>query len=243
MWPGVGVCASWFDASMVPHPDVPRPELIVFDVNETLSDMRPLADRFVEVGLPEHEAQTWFAGLLRDGFALTSVGVNPAFADLASEALRLRLHGRTPEADIGSAVETVMGAFGGLSLHPDVAAGVRALREQDIRLVTLSNGSTSVAEGLLDRAGLGEEFERLLSVADGPAWKPAAGAYERALEVCGVSAGEAMLVAVHPWDIDGAARAGLRTGWLRREAAGYPAYFLRPEVEADDLEALAATLG
>ena len=78
---------------MVPHSDVPRPTLIVFDVNETLSDMRPLADRFVEVGLPAHEAQTWFAGLLRDGFALTSVGVNPGFADLAAEALRLRLRG------------------------------------------------------------------------------------------------------------------------------------------------------
>ena len=135
-----------------------------------------------------------------------------------------------------------MGAFGGLSLHPDVAAGVHALREQGIRLVTLSNGSTAVAEGLLERAGLTDDFEQLLSVADGPAWKPAAGAYGRALEVCGVPAEEAMLVAVHPWDIDGAARAGLRTGWLRREAPGYPAYFLRPEVEVNDLEDLAATL-
>ncbi len=219
------------------------PTLIVFDVNETLSDLSPLAGRFAEVGLPGHEAQTWFAGLLRDGFALTSVGVNPAFADLAAESLRLRLRGRTPEAGIDAAVDTVMGAFGALSLHPDVGAGVRALRGAGIRLVTLSNGSAAVAEGLLGRAGLLEEFEALLSVADGPAWKPAAGAYERALEACDVPAGEAMLVAVHPWDIDGAARAGLRTGWLRRGAAGYPAYFLRPEVEADDLEALAATLG
>ena len=44
-----------------------------------------------------------------------------------------------------------------------------------------------------------------------------------------------MLVAVHPWDIDGAARAGLRIGWLNRRGACYPAYFDAAEVEAVDL--------
>ena len=60
------------------HPDNPdpveRPTLLVFDVNETLSDMAPLADRFVDVGTPEHLAKLWFAELLRDGFAVTVAG-------------------------------------------------------------------------------------------------------------------------------------------------------------------------
>ena len=227
---------------MIP-PHVKAPSVIIFDVNETLSQMGPMAATFETVGLARHEQEAWFAGLLRDGFALTSVGENPDFADLASTSLRLRLQGRCPEEDLEDRVATVMQAFGELGVHPDVAAGVRALRAAGIRLVTLSNGSTSVAEGLLRRAGLADELETLMSVADGPAWKPAAAAYHRALEVCGVPAQEAMLVAVHPWDIDGAARAGLRTGWLRRGAAGYPSYFHAAEVEADDLEGLAEKLG
>jgi FMN phosphatase YigB (HAD superfamily) len=48
----------------------PRPIVIVFDVNETLSDMAPMARRFADVGAPELLAQVWFASLLRDGFAL-----------------------------------------------------------------------------------------------------------------------------------------------------------------------------
>lgn len=53
-------------------PDGPgRPYLVVFDVNETLSDMSPLAARFEDVGAPSLTAQIWFAELLRDGFALT----------------------------------------------------------------------------------------------------------------------------------------------------------------------------
>jgi len=56
-------------------PDGPRkPELLIFDVNETLSDMSPMVDRFEDVGAPSHVARSWFAGLLRDGFALTVVG-------------------------------------------------------------------------------------------------------------------------------------------------------------------------
>ena len=218
------------------------PSLIVFDVNETLSDMSPLAEKFETVGLLPHEREAWFAGLLRDGFSLTSVGENPDFAQLAAESLRLRLRGRCREEDLDQHVDTVMRAFGELGVHPDVVAGIRSLRSARIRLVTLSNGSTSVAEGLLERAGITDEFEKLMSVAEGPAWKPAAESYRRALDVCGVPAAEAMLVAVHPWDIDGAARAGLRTGWLRRGAAGYPSYFRAAEVEVADLQELAAAL-
>jgi 2-haloacid dehalogenase len=51
-------------------PDGPRrPLVIVFDVNETLSDMSSMGQRFEDVGAPAHLAKTWFAGLLRDGFA------------------------------------------------------------------------------------------------------------------------------------------------------------------------------
>jgi 2-haloacid dehalogenase len=154
--------------------------------------------------------------LLGGPFALTSAGENPDFAQLAAQSLRLRLRGRCREEDLDQHVDTVMQAFGQLGVHPDVVAGIRSLRSTGIRIVTLSNGSTSVAEGLLERAGIADEFEELMAVADGPAWKPAAGSYRRALEVCGVQADQAMLVAVHPWDIDGAARAGMRTAWLRR---------------------------
>jgi hypothetical protein len=36
--------------------------LIVFDVNETLSDMAPMGKRFADVGAPELLAKIWFAG-------------------------------------------------------------------------------------------------------------------------------------------------------------------------------------
>ena len=55
--------------------------------------MAPIAARFQEVGSPQHLAKTWFAGLLRDGFALTVGQANPSFASLGAEGLRVVLSG------------------------------------------------------------------------------------------------------------------------------------------------------
>ncbi len=217
------------------------PTLVVFDVNETLSDMSPMASRFDEVGLPGHLAATWFAGLLRDGFALTITRANPSFAELAEDALRGLLQGVASDAD--AATEHVMSGFARLPLHADVADGIRALQALGPRLVTLSNGSTAVAEGLLERNGLGDAFDTLMSVQDAPSWKPAAPAYHYALETCRVAAADAMLVAVHPWDIHGAHAAGLRTAWINRTGSRYPRTMHRAEIEATSLTELAQILG
>lgn len=219
-----------------------RPALLIFDVNETLSDMSSMGQWFEEVGAPAHLAKTWFAGLLRDGFALTTVGVSEPFARIAAEALRANLHGLPLNRDTEDAVEHIMAGFTGLPVHADVPKGTEALSGLGIRLVTLSNGSASVAESLLDRAGIRGHFEALLSVEQAGIWKPGAGAYAYALEQCGVDPMDAMLVAVHPWDIDGAARAGLGAAWINRDDGVYPAYFKFPDLRARSLIQLAEQL-
>ncbi len=218
------------------------PRVLIFDVNETLSDMSPLTQRFTEVGAPAHLAAAWFAGLLRDGFALTAVAASDSFAHIASESLRVGLHGVALSCTVEEAVSRIMGGFAELPVHADVPDGIRALAGLGIRLVTLSNGSASVAEALFDRASIREHFERLLTVEDAGRWKPAPEAYAYALEQCGVDPEDAMLVAVHPWDIDGASRAGLATAWLDRTGGPYPDYFTQPDLRASSLSTLAEQL-
>ncbi len=225
-------------------PDGPRPpRLLIFDVNETLSDMSPMAKRFEDVGAPAHLATTWFAGLLRDGFALTAVDSSDSFAHIAAESLRVGLHGLPLNRGAADAVSHIMDGFAGLPVHADVPDGIGGLGGLGIRLVTLSNGSAAVAEALFDRAGIREHFERLLTVEDAGRWKPAPEAYAYALQQCGVDPEEAMLVAVHPWDIDGASRAGLATAWVNRTGGPYPQYFGAPALQAVSLTDLADQLG
>ena len=216
-------------------PTLRRPRVIVFDVNETLSDMSPLSHRFTDVGAPAELASLWFASVLRDGFALTAAGAARPFADLASGLLAVMLPRETLNREIDDAVEHIMGGFMGLDVHPDVADGITALAALDLRLITLSNGAVGVAQQLLEGAGVRGQIESVLSVEAAGAWKPAAQAYRYALDRCGVEPHEAMLVAVHPWDIEGAHRAGLSTAWINRTGTTYPSYFEAPDFTASSL--------
>ncbi|MFC5929943.1 haloacid dehalogenase type II [Cryobacterium melibiosiphilum] len=219
-----------------------RPRVILFDVNETLSDMAPLADRFTAVGAPAHLAALWFSGVLRDGFALTAAGSPASFGEIATDSLRRQFSELPSRRGADEAVAHVMTGFGALELHPDVAAGLASLAEAGLRLATLSNGAARVAETLLGAAGVRDAFERVLSVDDAPAWKPAPGAYEYAVGTLAVAPSDVMLVAVHPWDIHGAARAGLQTAWLNRAGSAYPGYFAQPTVSIRSLTDLVGSL-
>ncbi len=221
----------------------PAPSVVVFDVNETLSDMSPMAGRFADVGAPEHLAKLWFASLLRDGFALAAAGARERFAVIGEAALRTVLTGVSLDRDLDSAVEHVMAGFTQLPVHPDVPDGVRALRSTGRRLVTMSNGSAQVAEKLFSDAGIRDEFEALLSVEDAGAWKPDREAYDYAARTCDTAPDDMVLVAAHPWDIDGAARAGMHTAWINRNGTLYPGHFTPPEHTVTALTDLADQLG
>ncbi len=219
-----------------------RPSVVVFDVNETLSDLSPMADRFTDLGVPGSMAKQWFAELLRDGFALTAAGASGKFSVVGEGVLRSLLEPEKLDRDLDEAVQHVMSGFTALPVHSDVPDGVRALRDLGLRLITLTNGSTAVSEKLFGQAGIRDAFEALLSVEDAGAWKPDPASYAYAARTCRVEAAEMLLVAVHPWDIDGASRAGLSTAWVSRAGRDYPGYFRPPTYAVRALPELAALL-
>lgn len=219
-----------------------RPAAILFDVNETLSDMAPMADRFAEVGAAPEAAKLWFATLLRDGFALTAAGENPTFADVGASVLRGLLRSEELDRSLDEAVRHIMDGMSALKLHPDVADGIRDLKGRGFRLATLSNGSTALADKLFSTAGVRDEVEQLLSVADAPAWKPDERAYQYAAGQLGLDVSELLLVAVHPWDIHGASSAGAQTAWINRSGGAYPDHFRAADYTVGALPELAEVL-
>jgi 2-haloacid dehalogenase len=47
---------------------------------------------------------------------------------------------------------------------------------------------------------------------------------------------------VHPWDLHGAARAGLRTAWIDRHGSPWPGYARTPDLRVSGVRELAARL-
>ena len=222
---------------------MPSPTLVLFDVNETLSDLEPLRNRFEQVGAPGRLLEVWFASTLRDGFALTVAGGYADFRTVALGVLRgLLMQVETLRHDADAAAEHVLAGFGELDVHADVAEGMHKLADAGVRMATLTNGAAEIAEKLLERAGLANLVEARLSVEAVKRWKPAPEPYLNAARELGVAPGECALVAAHPWDVDGAKRAGLQGAWLNRTRSRYPDFFQRPDASGETLGSLADAL-
>lgn len=209
-------------------------DAVVFDVNETLSDLTPLRARFVDVGLPAGTVDSWFAGVLRDGFALAAAGDFRPFGAIAAGNLR----GALTDDEIAH----VLAGFRELDTHPDVPEGIRALAAAGYRLITLTNGAAAMSEPMFARAGVLDLLEHRLSVEDVQRWKPAPEAYRHAARTVGAALERMAMVAVHPWDIHGAQRVGMLGVWVNRDGQTYPAYLPEPDVTITDLRELPGAL-
>lgn len=208
-------------------------QLVVFDVNGTLFSMSPVADRLAEVGL-DGQMDVWFARILRDGFAAAAAGGFAAFADLARHHLQVLLEAQGAESSDES-FEHVIGGFEQVVAHPDVEPGLRRLADAGVPVVTMTNGTVDITRRFLERAGLDRFVEATYDVAMARQWKPASGAYRFVVDRHEVDPRDAVMVAVHPWDLQGAAAAGLATAWINRSGARYPEPFPAPDVRGRSL--------
>jgi 2-haloacid dehalogenase len=207
-----------------------RPDVVAFDVNETLLDLAPVQAALVEHGQPAELLATVFARTLLTGFAAATVGSWCPFR-AAFEASLAQLTGLSP-ADCSAVAD----AFLEMSPHPDVEPALRRLTEAGVRVVTLTHGSAGVAEAGLARGGLTPLVERMLTTESIRAWKPNREAYLWAVGVCDVPPARMALVAAHSWDVLGARRAGLTTGFTSgRSERVYTAVFEPPHVQGSTL--------
>jgi 2-haloacid dehalogenase len=130
--------------------------------------------------------------------------------------------------------------------HPDVENGLKTLRSNGFRLVTLTNSPPNPhGPSPLEHAGLGGYFERQFSVDRHRTYKPDPAVYRYACEELSVEPGQCMMVAAHVWDTIGAQRAGLSGALITRPGnAPLPVDQLpQPTLVAADLIQLAAQLG
>jgi 2-haloacid dehalogenase len=208
-----------------------RPEVVAFDVNETLLDLAPVRAALVEAGEPESLLRTVFARTLLTGIAATATGTWCRFREAFDAAL-------AQESGLsGDRRSRIADAFGELAPHPDVEPALRTLTEAGVRVVTLTHGSPGVAEAGLARGGVSPLVERSLSSEVIRAWKPSREVYLWAAGTCDVAPDRMALVAAHGWDVLGAQRAGLTGAWFPRSERTYPAVYEQPHVAADDLGA------
>ena len=115
-----------------------------------------------------------------------------------------------------------MAAYRQLTPFDDVGPGLEAVKALGVRTAILSNGEAAMLQPLVAAGGLGGLIDEILTVEALQTYKPSPVVYTSAAGRLGVPPESLTFVSANPWDVCGAAAAGLRTCWLRRNAAEPP---------------------
>lgn len=205
------------------------PEVIAFDVVGTCFSLASLQPLLVAAGGDASTLDTWVAQLHSDGFALTAAREYQPFRDVAKASLRTVL----PKSK-ATARDRVVTAMNKLDAHQD-AGPAMGRTVMNARVAVISNTSTDNTRKLLARGGLDAFVETTVCAEDVQEWKPASDPYALAADQQGVPLQRMAMVSAYPWDLLGARKAGLLTGWCNRTGAVFPSAFGKPDVTGVNL--------
>jgi 2-haloacid dehalogenase len=212
--------------------------IIVFDVNETLLDLKALDPHFERVFGAAGVRKDWFKQVLQSALVTTILDAYSDFGAVGAAALEMtaRVHDvRLTDSDR----KAILGTMRELPPHPEVPHSLRRLREAGLRLSALTNSTKAVAEAQLKHASLADHFERILSADAVRRLKPHAEVYRMAARECSVEPGAIRLVAAHSWDVAGALRAGCAAAFVARPGMVLDPLFEPPDIVGTDLAAVA----
>lgn len=220
----------------------PLPRVLLFDVNETLLDAKPLQQKISDLLQDPSAGKLWFATMLHYSLVMTVSGQFTGFPEIGTASLQMLARNSDIRLPADEARQMV-GGMRTLAPHPDVAPALKRLKAAGFRMATLTNSSKDGAKAQIENARLDGFFDRQLTVDDVKKFKPDRSVYDWACAQMGAPAAECMLVAAHGWDVAGAGWAGMRTAFVARE--GQQKFPLAPEPDLDvpDLAALADRLG
>jgi 2-haloacid dehalogenase len=218
-----------------------RPEIVVFDVNETLLSLSSLRSAFADVFGSSDMIGEWFARMLHGSLVSNELNDYRSFGTIGTEALIMLASKRGVVLDPEAAAEVVAG-MQRLDPHPDVLDALGRLRAAGFRTATLTNGSNEAAAAQLAHAGLTGLLDATMTVDEVRAFKPDRAVYVAAARRFGVTPSEMLMVAAHDWDIAGAARAGCMTAFVTRPGVSWSLPGEPPGLVVEDLNGLVAEL-
>ncbi|MGO4911965.1 haloacid dehalogenase type II [Leeuwenhoekiella sp. W20_SRS_FM14] len=193
-----------------------RPKHIIFDVNETLLDLKPLARRINASLSSDLAFDIWFSALLHYSLVEAVTGHHEDFSKIAKATFEMtaaKFKKVIPDEEIKS----ILGMIKKLQPHADVLESLTKLKEEGFTLVALTNGNSTVAKEQMATAELEHLFNNIYSVDEAKAFKPHPKPYQYVLNKMKAKPEETLLVAAHGWDIIGAQRAGMQTAFIARD--------------------------
>jgi 2-haloacid dehalogenase len=209
---------------------------VLFNLTGTLVDPTVMAQPLGDSGADEDLV----LAALDDAIAMAMVdaltGALTPLDQLVAAAMRRRLRLAGGEEERAAAALELMGT---MPAYLEVPGALEALRARGLRLGVLAQSSATSTDSVLRFAGLRDRFELVLSAQEAGAYKPDLRPYRMAIERTGTDAADVAFVSTHWWDVAGAKRAGMRTGWVARRERSLLDTVPAPEYTGRDLAEVA----
>jgi 2-haloacid dehalogenase len=125
-----------------------------------------------------------------------------------------------------------------LPAFPEVPAMLKALKEKDVNIAILSNGSPDMLVNAVRSAGIGEYLDDVLSVEEVNIYKPHRLVYDMVWERFDVPQTEVLFASSNGWDAAGAAGYGFGTVWVNRDGAPQDRLWAAPHRTLKDLSTI-----
>lgn len=121
---------------------------------------------------------------------------------------------------------------------PEVEAMLKALKEKDVNIAILTNGSPDMIVPAVRSAGIGAYLDDVLSVEDAGIYKPHASVYDLVWDRFDVPQSEVLFASANGWDAAGAAGYGYATVWVNRNDAPQDRLWAAPHRTLKDLSTI-----
>lgn len=210
---------------------------VFFDMNETLLNLSLLKIQFDKHFDDKYVLKYWFTKLLHSSTIMGIMGEYINFGELAEIALEnLFLENNKPLSNKMKA--EILGEFRKLPAYDDVRPALNTLRENNIRVIAVSNSSLAMIKEQLTNAGIIDLFDSYYSVDSVEKYKPFKDIYLSVAKQEGLKTEDIVMVATHDWDLFGAKKAGLSTAYIKRKEEIYYPYYLQAEFKDSNLSDL-----
>ena len=142
------------------------------------------------------------------------------------------------DSHVDEAFEVFDEARNDVTLFPGVRSALTTLRKRFV-LIAVTNGNAN-----LEKIGIHDLFDGVISAAMAGAAKPARPIFEAAVKAGGASADRTLHVGDDPLnDVHGARDAGLKAIWVNRNGDTWPEEYCAPDAEVQHVGELDALLG
>jgi len=125
-----------------------------------------------------------------------------------------------------------------LSPYPEVKGVLENLKNKNLKLAILSNGTPDLLNELVAINKLNNLFDDLFSIEEVKVYKPHSRVYEIPLKKYNVQANEITFLSANTWDVSGGGNYGYNSIWVNRNRSEFDFLDYQPKNEISNLTQL-----